>query len=189
MILGFICVRCGGSFRGRTNRKRCLECKHKHDSERKRKNKAALFCSICGSQILKHGKSKANVKACSVECRKEGARRRTREWSQKNPNRARENAKRWVLKNPEKRKEIARRWVKKHGLDKTRKDRARNPQKYKARTAVGNAIRDGKLKKKPCCVCGSEFVHAHHEDYGRPLDVVWVCVKHHKEIHSTLTIK
>jgi len=61
-------------------------------------------------------------------------------------------------------------------------DRIKFPEKYKARTAVSNAIRDKKLKKMPCCVCGSEKSQAHHEDYSRPLDVIWLCVIHHAEI-------
>lgn len=55
---------------------------------------------------------------------------------------------------------------------------------YKAQTAVGNAIRDGKLVKKPCAVCGSIKVHGHHEDYSKPLDVTWLCAAHHKQLHS-----
>jgi hypothetical protein len=61
--------------------------------------------------------------------------------------------------------------------------RKRNPDKYKAQTAVGNAVRDGKLVKEPCQVCGDQSVHAHHEDYTKPLDVVWLCPKHHSEKH------
>lgn len=56
--------------------------------------------------------------------------------------------------------------------------------KQSARRTVSNAIRDGKLQKQPCCVCGTlNDVQAHHEDYDRPLDVVWVCRNHHSEIH------
>lgn len=40
------------------------------------------------------------------------------------------------------------------------------PQKYKARTALGNAIRDGVIKRGKCEVCGSiKRIHGHHEDY------------------------
>ena len=51
-------------------------------------------------------------------------------------------------------------------------------------TKVGNAIRDGKLTKGACEVCGSvERVHAHHDDYGKPLEVRWLCPKHHYQVH------
>jgi hypothetical protein len=59
--------------------------------------------------------------------------------------------------------------------------RLRSPEKYKARTAVGNALRDGRLRRMPCEVCGSMRVQAHHADYSKPLDVRWLCFKHHRE--------
>ena len=60
-----------------------------------------------------------------------------------------------------------------------RNHREKYPEKYKARTAVNNAIRDGRLKKEPCCICGSMFSQAHHEDYSKPLDVKWYCKQCH----------
>ena len=64
------------------------------------------------------------------------------------------------------------------------KHRAKYSNKYRARTAVGNALRDGRLQKGICVICGSENVEAHHDDYDKPLEVVWVCFKHHREIHE-----
>lgn len=60
--------------------------------------------------------------------------------------------------------------------------RKKNPQIYKAYTAVSNALRDKRLFKLPCCVCGNLDSQAHHEDYSKPLEVIWVCIKHHREI-------
>lgn len=65
----------------------------------------------------------------------------------------------------------------------TKRYRQENPQRYKCNTAVNNALRDGRLHKLPCWVCGSENVEAHHPDYDAPLSVVWLCAEHHKEIH------
>lgn len=65
----------------------------------------------------------------------------------------------------------------------TIKFRTENPEKYAAQTAVGNAIRDGKLKRQTCRECGKK-AHAHHEDYSKPLDVIWLCPVHHAEIHK-----
>ena len=63
--------------------------------------------------------------------------------------------------------------------------RRRNPQKYKAVTAVNNAVRDGRLTKKPCEVCGTEEnTHAHHDDYSKPLGVRWLCNLHHLRLHA-----
>jgi hypothetical protein len=60
-----------------------------------------------------------------------------------------------------------------------------DPLKKAARTMVGNAIRDGKMVREPCRICG-ETAHAHHEDYSRPLQVVWLCPRHHHERHVYL---
>lgn len=62
----------------------------------------------------------------------------------------------------------------------------RNPRKRQASSMVSHALRDGKLTKMPCEVCGvKEPVQAHHDDYSKPLDVRWLCVPchaaHHKE--------
>jgi len=41
----------------------------------------------------------------------------------------------------------------------------------------------GRLKKLPCKMCGTEDVDAHHEDYSKPLDVLFLCKSHHGERH------
>lgn len=66
---------------------------------------------------------------------------------------------------------------------------SRNPIKRKAQHAVGNAIRDGKLARQPCEVCGEANAHAHHDDYSKPLDVRWLCTTHHAEWHRHNTPK
>lgn len=63
-------------------------------------------------------------------------------------------------------------------------ERKRNPDKYSARSAVTNAVRDGRLEKTPCVICGASKVVGHHEDYSRPLDVVWMCQAHHVQYHK-----
>ena len=57
-----------------------------------------------------------------------------------------------------------------------------NPKKARAHNAVNNAIRDGKLVRQPCEKCGA-WAHAHHDDYDKPLDVRWLCPKHHSKEH------
>jgi len=65
-----------------------------------------------------------------------------------------------------------------------------SPIKVKAWNAVSNAIRDKKLKRLPCEVCGNEKSQAHHDDYSNPLDVHWLCFKHHREdAHGQTTIE
>jgi hypothetical protein len=61
---------------------------------------------------------------------------------------------------------------------------ARNPEKRAAHIIVGNKLRYGKLTRLPCAVCADPRVHAHHDDYSRPLDVTWLCVPCHVERHK-----
>ncbi len=65
--------------------------------------------------------------------------------------------------------------------DRLKKMRAKYPEKYKARNALNNAIRDGKIIRKPCEICGAK-AQAHHDDYSKQLDVRWFCQKHHYEL-------
>jgi len=68
-----------------------------------------------------------------------------------------------------------------------RKYRENNQDKHKAHGMVNNAIRDGKLTAKPCERCQSIYmVEAHHPDYSKPLDVIWLCDPCHKEEHKRL---
>ena len=58
------------------------------------------------------------------------------------------------------------------------------PKKHKARWTVNNYKKSGKLVPQPCEVCSLEPAQAHHDDYEKPLDVRWLCVKHHTEHHQ-----
>lgn len=60
----------------------------------------------------------------------------------------------------------------------------KNPEAYKAHYLVGNAVRDKRLIKEPCLFCGCDKVHAHHRDYSKPLDVIWLCPKCHHRLHA-----
>ena len=62
--------------------------------------------------------------------------------------------------------------------------RKRNPKKSKAHNHINRMIRNGKLKKQPCEICGESKVHAHHDDYSKPLEIRWLCSKHHSQWHA-----
>lgn len=61
------------------------------------------------------------------------------------------------------------------------------PEKHTAHQKTGNAIRDNRLIKQPCEVCGEREVEAHHDDYSKPLEVRWLCQRHHCEVHGKLS--
>lgn len=68
-------------------------------------------------------------------------------------------------------------------IDRAKEWRKKNSLGYKAHYSVSNAIRDGRLKRMPCEVCGEKRVHAHHDDYSMPLNVRWLCPAHHQQLH------
>lgn len=57
------------------------------------------------------------------------------------------------------------------------------PEKHKARYKLRAAVKYGKVLKSSCEVCGNSKVEAHHNDYSKPLEVVWLCKRHHADIH------
>lgn len=60
------------------------------------------------------------------------------------------------------------------------------PYKKKCASMVATALGNGSLIKEPCIICSNKNSHGHHYDYNKPLDVVWLCNKHHKELHTRL---
>jgi hypothetical protein len=103
-------------------------------------------------------------------------------WNHKNPDKKYLHYKRWYDKNTgalkeyrEGRKEIHNRntvrWIK------------NNKNKVRTHIDVRNALRNGLIAKLPCSVCGSVNVQGHHEDYDKSLEVIWLCLQHHKDIH------
>lgn len=61
-----------------------------------------------------------------------------------------------------------------------------NPKKRAAQLKMARAIRSGRLVRLPCVKCGNPKSQGHHEDYSKPLDVIWLCTKHHAERHKEL---
>jgi len=59
----------------------------------------------------------------------------------------------------------------------------RNPERKAAQHAVSNALRDGKITRLHCFVCGDAKTQAHHADYSNSLGVTWLCDPHHKQVH------
>lgn len=57
-----------------------------------------------------------------------------------------------------------------------------------ARSQAQYAMQTGRLQRQPCEVCGFATVEAHHDDYSRPLDVRWLCRRHHSHAHRDLLL-
>jgi len=62
----------------------------------------------------------------------------------------------------------------------------KNKHKCAAHQAVVRGVKNGKISKPDQCqVCGSgDKLNAHHHDYQKPLEVIWLCIPCHKKVHS-----
>ena len=91
----------------------------------------------------------------------------------------------WVLSERKRHREKSRKYREAGKVSKVKngnKWALQNPEKKKAHNIVNSALRSGKIHRHPCFICGNK-AQAHHEDYSKPLEVIWVCLKHHAEIH------
>ena len=63
--------------------------------------------------------------------------------------------------------------------------KSRNPEKRMAHNILNRQVRIGAIVQPAACTqCGaSEKLDAHHEDYSKPLDVIWACRPCHKKLH------
>jgi hypothetical protein len=105
-------------------------------------------------------------------------------------------AKRWREANPEAYRAINRRHSRKHraenpgeNYERVKRWNQAHPELAASRRKIHNkvhrAVKKGKLEKEPCIFCGTKKVEAHHHDYSKPLEVTWVCKRHHALIHRT----
>jgi len=87
--------------------------------------------------------------------------------------------------NPEKIKLAGLKW-RRANPDKAAAQTKRYPEKYKARKVLNHVIEKGRISKpKTCSVCGKTGrVEGHHEDYSKPLEVIWLCSQCHIDIHT-----
>lgn len=96
----------------------------------------------------------------------------------------------YYVKDPEARRRVSNKYKKEHP-ERHRKTEAeyrkRNPLKVKAHNDVTHAIERGDLVRKPCEKCGNERSEAHHEDYSKPLEVIWLCRMCHVALHMERT--
>lgn len=93
---------------------------------------------------------------------------------------------------PERFRETDRRSYRRHKREKdarAAREREHHPEKVRARCAVNDAIREGRLQKPDTCEdcgqeCESRSLHGHHQDYSNPLEVEWLCAACHTKRHT-----
>ncbi|KKM65013.1 hypothetical protein LCGC14_1495510 [marine sediment metagenome] len=70
-----------------------------------------------------------------------------------------------------------------------KKNRTKYPQKNKIRDLTSKRInREKTLIRLPCEVCGNKDSEAHHFNYEHPLNINWLCKKHHGEVHKQIVV-
>ncbi|GAB1444371.1 hypothetical protein MASR2M39_32290 [Ignavibacteriales bacterium] len=84
-------------------------------------------------------------------------------------------------KNPSKRLDV------KLKMRKAKLGKGMNKEEYRKRRLVRirthHAVERGLINKEPCSICGDTESFAHHENYDKPFDVIWLCRQHHTEVH------
>lgn len=63
-------------------------------------------------------------------------------------------------------------------------EQAEREKRRKARFLVNRGVKKGTLIKLDCEECGDPKSEAHHLDYDKPLEVIWLCFKHHRQLHG-----
>lgn len=158
--------------------KRCNACGEEKDRRRfspDKRNKDGLqgACKPCCVERVKR----------SAARHPEAKRERTRRWRAANREKVRQMDRKWREENYEKHLALCREYNSKrrlkHGQD----------AKRRAHRAVQNAVGRGDLVKPDSCErCGelgyNGSIHAHHEDYHKPLEVHWLCPPCHAIAHG-----
>jgi hypothetical protein len=132
----------------------------------------------------------ADIKYREVHRKQEAE--RARRWRTNHPKRAKASRARRYVKSRNESIAYSTVWNAEHAerrADILRRYYQRNKDKFRARKAVQKAIRAGILiKPLYCAYCERErSLEAHHKDYSKPLDVIWLCAECHGRIHRGCT--
>ena len=127
------------------------------------------------------------------------------EWREKNRERYNENHRNYRLKTKEERKKlylykIAKEYREQDSLYEKKKAkwqeidwkkyiniyRLTEKENHDSRVKLGRAIVNGILERKKICeICKiDKSYEAHHHDYSKPLEVIWLCRTCHYELHN-----
>ena len=164
-------------------------------------------CNVCfiKKKVSEFRKLKASPDGIAHEC-KDCARMRGKEYYLRNRNLIAKRVKKrypknrdailkysaeWSRNNPEKVKERHRRHTKTAGFKirnsaRSRRYRYDNPEKFVAHKILKEAVKSGKMIRPDMCskceaIC---LPHGHHENYNRPLYVIWLCASCHRLLHA-----
>ena len=128
----------------------------------------------------KWARNNPNYRKKYYEENKEKIDKRNKKWRLENP----KKVKKWRLNNPEK----IEKWTKENPekfKECLKKYRRNNPEKEKAQRLANKYI---KIPKNQLCeICKKKLTKdKHHPNYSKPLEVIFLCRKCHKELHKLL---
>lgn len=138
-----------------------------------------LVCRTCGRNYTRTKRQLRTTSGryCSLSC------------SSRNPNRVRPKVKmprKFGAENPNWKGGVA-----KDHMRYKRRFEAKSPEKVQAHQVVKRAVKAGRLIPKDSCEhCGAiGRPHAHHDDYSKPLEVIWLCQPCHNRHHAKLRMR
>ena len=175
-------------------------------------------CRTCGVEkplvnFCKNKNSKDGYNNQCKDCRKKYAaehyllnkdniKKKTRAYKVKNKQQTKEYAKAYNKKlREEKREELIkyqRNYYKKNKeiiLNKNKDYEKKYPEKKRAKDAVQRALKKGIIFRPDICSkcsmppTASSKIEAHHDDYSKPIDVIWLCKSCHQKLHANPEIK
>lgn len=114
-------------------------------------------------------------------------------WRAENKERAKKKHLEWLSKNRERVRRVHNEYRKTENYKKCRQKTqlqrqrayyAKYPDKIQARILLGEELKKKKIIKSSCEVCREvKHIQGHHEDYSKPLNVMWLCQWHHSQLH------
>lgn len=148
-------------------------------------------CIHCGEIITEDNICPSYLKRECYIC-KSCSNKMKRDWVHRNKEKARvsarERMRRWRELNPERNAELSKQSANKRMVAGKFKEYSKryhkiNRKKNHAQFKAWKACVNGILKKEPCAICGTPNTEKHHPDYDKPLEVIWLCTKHHRRLH------
>ena len=133
---------------------------------------------------------------------KESSKKASLKWRKNNKTKINKvKAKEWRTKNRLKLNKYRRKWAKtENGRELTRKTNIKYRQTERGRLKVIELVKKyqlrnrkrvkaeakarWKIKMQPCSICGKYPSHRHHPEINKPLEVIFLCPLHHKQVES-----
>lgn len=147
----------------------------------------AIICKTC-----KTAKKASLFYSCNLSHCKECLKERTRLWWKTPAGIQYDRNRRQLPEYKKYRKNYYRKWYYSNGrkrskqqIDGIRQWRKDNPKKTRAMAILNQAVLDGVIIRPSVCTqCGRKArIQGHHDDYRKPLAVMWLCASCHKLHH------